>query len=116
MASGVIFLSEVIKKMAAPDKYGKAVPFSISWRTMNRYSKKGGKLMSSKNAVLVMKEKTGAPTIETLRFAPNLPKPARRNPNHWDNKTRNIRIEGRPNPIKIHINNIITFNGMQVVY
>ena len=114
-----VFLTKVLEAMRTPSSEGRAVPFDISYRTLNRNSKTGGKLKYHENAKLVMKEKQLDPhSIQALRhFKPSAEKKntARKNPQHFTNKTRNIRLENGEIK-KIHINHIITFNGKKVIY
>ena len=116
MLAEIIYLKDVLQQMKTPDKDGQAVPFSIKVRTLNRFSKKGGKLNTYPEARLVMKEKQERITsVNALRsMAPRVLK-ERKKPNHFDNKTRNIRMpDGQKR--KIHIRYIIEFNGKKVIY
>ena len=111
-----IFLKEVLETMKTLDADGRAVPFSISVRTLNRYSKTGGKLKKFPKAKMVMKEENpNANSDMALRIKPKKPT-ARKNPNHQQNKTRNIKILPQGNIITIHIRYIIEFNGKKVIY
>lgn len=112
-----IFLKDVLSTMSTLDDKGRAVPFSISFRTLNRNSKTGGKLVTYEQAKLVIKEENlNTNSINNLRTQPKRKTNVRRNPNHWDNKTRNIKVLPSNNIRKIHINHIITFNNQNVVY
>lgn len=111
-----IYLKDVLLQMKTPDDNGQAVPFSIKTRTLNRYSKKGGKLNSYPDARLVMNEKQERITsVAALRSMQPKVLKERKNPHHFQNKTRNIRL---PNGMKkkIHIRFIIEFNGQKVIY
>ena len=111
-----IYLKDVLQQMKTPDADGKAIPFSIKVRTLNRYTKKGGKLNTYENAKLVMQEKqervTSIIALRTLQ--PKFLKD-RKKPNHFTNKTRNIRLPNGEKK-KIHIRFIIEFNGKKVIY
>lgn len=115
MLQQTLFLKDVLKTMRTLDANGKAVPFSISFRTLNRNSKTGGKLITYPEAKLVIKEENKkATSFNSLRVVSNRKTTIKRSPNHFDNKTRNIKLPD--NTIKkIHINHIITFNGKKVV-
>lgn len=116
--SETVFLKDVLSDMATLDKNGRAKPFSISYRTLNRNSKTGGKLVEIDRAKLCMREEfqNHSPSTELLRYAkPQKPK-LKKNPNHWDNKTRNIKTIPEGKIRKIHINHIISFNSKKVVY
>lgn len=113
----VVYLSEVLKKMSTLDDQGRAVPFSISFRTLNRYSKTGGKLINYPKAKLVIKEDfKDKNSIKSLQTKPLPRTNIKRNPNHWENNTRNIKVLPQGDIKKIHIKHIISFNGKKVVY
>lgn len=113
--NNTFFLSEVLLKMSTLNSDGRAVPFSISVRTCNRWSKTGGKILSYPVAKMVMKEKNKKEnSIASLSHRANRVV-SKRNPNHWDNKTRNIKLPSGEIK-KINILFIISFNGKKVVY
>ena len=117
MERETIFLKDVLSTMRTLDSDGKAVNFSISFRTFNSNSKTGGKLKVYEKAKQVIKEENkNVITTNSLRYKPNKKSKVRRNPNHWDNKTRNIKVLPQGDIRKVHINNIITFNNKTVVY
>jgi hypothetical protein len=103
--------------MRTPNAEGRAVKFDISVRTLNKNSKTGGKLNEYTQAKLVMHEKGLDPnSIYALQnFKPFKDKKEKKNPQHFSNKTRNIRLENG-DVKKIHINYIINFNGKKVIY
>ncbi|MDO6813824.1 hypothetical protein [Tenacibaculum soleae] len=116
MLAETIYLKDVLQQMKTPDKDGQAVPFAIKVRTLNRYSKKGGKLNSYTEARLVMKEKQERITsVEALRTMQPKVLKERKNPHHFQNKTRNIRLSNGERK-KIHIRFIIEFNNKKVIY
>lgn len=112
-----IYLNEVLEIMRTPNSEGRAVKFDISYRTFNKNSKTGGKLNYHEDAKLVMAEKpSDQAEIYALMKAPSEKKEViRKNPNHFKNKTRNIRLENGDIK-KIHIKYIITFNGKKVIF
>jgi hypothetical protein len=118
MAEQTIYLNEVLKIMRTPNEEGRAVRFDISYRTLNRNSKTGGKLKVRKNAKLMMKEE-GLDPNSTYALRHFMPKEKvetfKKSPQHYQNKTRNIRLENG-NIRKLHINHIITFNDKKVIY
>tara|TARA_R110002124_G_scaffold193013_1_gene360283 strand:- start:10 stop:360 length:351 start_codon:yes stop_codon:yes gene_type:complete len=116
MLAETIYLKDVLQQMKTPDKDGQAVPFSMKTRTLNRYTKQGGKLKTYPEARLVMKEKQERITdvIALRSMAPRVIK-ERKNPHHFDNKTRNIRLANGEKR-KIHIRYIIDFNDKKVIY
>ncbi len=102
--------------MRTPNKDGRAVPFDISVRTLNKNSKTGGKLNTYRKAKLVMKEKGLDPnSIYALQHFGPRKEVIKKNPQHFTNKTRNIRLENGEIK-KVQINHIITFNGKKVIY
>lgn len=99
-------LSEVLTEMKKLDSNKNPVPFSIVFRTYNRQNKYGGKLVSEQNATLLQAPKTPG----KIRLSQNT---AFKNPNHFANRTRNIKTsEGIK---KVNIFFIIEFNGYQVI-
>lgn len=111
----MISLREVLTEIDKKDTKGNAVPFSCLVYTLNRNSKKGGRLIAYKNAKLLKGKSSKKPTLTSLEIsASTLPK-SKRNPNHFKNATRNIEL---PNGDikKIHIRYIDTFNGKKMVY
>ena len=117
MLQQYIYLNEVLQTMSTLDANGFAVPFSISFRTLNRNSKTGGKLINYPKAKLVIKEENkNINSLQSLRTVNTRKTTIQRNPNHWENKTRNIKVLPQGNIKKIHINHIIEFNNKTVVY
>lgn len=96
-----MLLSEVLEKM-------KEAPFNLEMRTFNRYNKTGGKTVIYRNAELLRPPKKKG----LVRLADPTPF---KNPNHFENRTRNIKLED--GEIKtIHIIFIIRFNGYLVIF
>ncbi|WP_417365910.1 hypothetical protein [Flavobacterium beibuense] len=110
----VIFLRQVLELMKRTDENGNAIPFDIEFRTFNKNNKSGGRMHSFKGAKMLMGKKLkGKEFIEAEHFYRQGKK--RKNPNHWDNKTRNIETPtGRIEKVKIRY--ITNFNGKQVCY
>ncbi|TQI71809.1 hypothetical protein JM79_2758 [Gramella sp. Hel_I_59] len=110
--------AEVLKIMRTPNEEGRAVPFDISYRTFNRNSKTGGKMVHLENVKLVMKEKGLDPdsvyALKNFKPSEEQKEKIRKNPNHFGNKTRNIRLENGK-VTKIGILWIKEFNGKTVV-
>jgi hypothetical protein len=94
---------------------GEAPLFSIKFRTYNKFSKTGGALKHYPAAKLVMKEESkNHNSIESLRSKPK-PVVNRKNPNHFENKTRNLSLPTGEKR-KINIRYIIEFNNQKVIY
>lgn len=107
-----IFFKDVLAKMREKDSGEKPIPFSIEWRTFNKQNKMGGKLKIESNAILCMKSTVKKNIVQSLKFQPI--QKERKNPNHWDNKTRNIELSN--GEVKtIGILTITKFNGLNVV-
>jgi hypothetical protein len=88
-------LSEMLKR--GPD--GNFIPFSITWVTYNQKEKTGGEKITLNEAVFY-----GGPSKKD--------KP--RNPNHFDNYTRNIRAYHGDRIMKVHVDLITRFNGKRI--
>ncbi|WP_421811748.1 hypothetical protein [Flagellimonas sp.] len=117
MSKDTIYLNEVLEQMKAFDDKGRAVPFSIKARTLNRNSRTGGKLLEYEKVKLVMPEENpNVDSVESLRTKRKSMSGIRRNPAHFENKTRNIKVLPSGDIKKIHIRYIIEFNGQKVIY
>ena len=117
MAADTIYLADVLEQMRTLGPDGKAVPFSISVRTWQRFSKTGGALKNWAKAKMVMKEENpNLNSILSLRQKPKQRTVLKRNPEHFENKTRNIKVLPEGKIRKIHIRLITMFNGKKVIY
>lgn len=103
-----IYLSEVLGEMRKLTENKQPVPFSISVRSFNLQNKRGGKLIHYENAVLMQppKQKGAKRLADATHF---------KNPNHWENRTRNIKLENGEIK-KINILFVDSFNGKKVVF
>jgi len=119
MVEESIYINEVLETMRTPNYEGRAVTFDISWRTYNRHSKTGGKHKYAENAKLVMQEKQIDPhsvfALKNFKTSEKKKEVIKKNPNHYEHKTRNIRLESGEVK-KIHYRYIETFNGKKVLY
>lgn len=114
MVKEAIKLKEALSIMRRLDKEGEPFPFSCQVRTFNRQSKKGGRLLSISQAILLPLSGGNSQTpasVESLKFI----SPAKRSPNHYENKTRNIKLPNG-NVKKINLNFLISINSLQVTY
>lgn len=101
-----MFLSEVLAEMKKLDEKKNPIPFTIDVRTLNRYNKSGGRYVTHPSAELLQPP----PRKGVKRLAD----PTEfKNPNHFKNRTRNIKVNGEI--IKINILFIIRFNGYSVL-
>jgi len=101
-----IFLREVLHDMKKLDSLKNPVRFDVSVREFNRQNKSGGTYRQYKNCMLLQPAKNSQG---------KKPADASKNPRHWENKTRNIKLENGEIK-KINILYIITYNGKKVVY
>lgn len=107
-----ISLKEALAIVDAVDEIGRPLPFDITFRTLQRNSKTGGKLYTYKQVVKYRKLKSDNPN-----YLKQVQTPAKRhrNPNHFANRTRNLELQN--GDIKtVHIRLIITVNGLKVIY
>ena len=96
-----VFLKDVLAEMRKLDQRKKPIPFTITVRTYNKQNSFGGKLCTY----------TGATLMQHPRHKQDFEK----NPNHWQNKTRNIKLSDGTIK-KICILFIVAFNGKEVIY
>ncbi len=86
--------------------------FSIRFYTANKSTGKGGQRIEVEKAVLHKKKKDTNPndaqSVETTTHK-------RRNPQHYRNATRNIKIVSSGQIRKVHIWLITEFNGKKVI-
>lgn len=101
-----MFLNDALKLMKQLDKNKNPIPFDIEIRTGNRYNKTGGRYVVHKDAELLQAPKNKG----VKRLADPTPF---KNPNHFKNHTRNIKVAG--NIVTINIFFIIRVNGILVV-
>lgn len=97
-----LFLKEALQIMKCLDNQKNPIPFNLKVRQYNRQSKNGGKIKYYENVTLLQQAKNknasgGSP------------------PRHWENRTRNIKLQNGDIQ-KIHILFIIELNGQKVVY
>lgn len=113
--NGTISLKDALAIIDLKDKDGYPVPFDISFRTLQRNSKTGGRLVAYKGAThltsLPKKKLSNQQIVDDLQR----PERTKRNPNHFTNRTRNIK---KPNGeiAKVHIRLIVSINNQNVVY
>ncbi|WP_340074542.1 hypothetical protein [Leptobacterium sp. I13] len=107
-----ISLNGAIAIIDKVDGAGKAVPFDIAFRSLQRNSKTGGKFYEYKQARKFRSEKSNKHlSIKTVQTAEII----KRNPNHFHNRTRNLVLQNGDIK-KIHIRLIISINGQKVIY
>lgn len=107
-------MRQVLEEIEKKDNCGNAIPFDIEVWTFNKNNKSGGVLKKYVGAKLLMGEKLkGKKFIEAEHFY--RPTRIRKNPNHWNNKTRNVELASG-HIRKLNILYIKKFNGLHVIY
>jgi len=110
-----IGLKEALHIIEQKDSDGFPIPFKISFRTLQRNSKTGGRLVTYIGATILTsvpkQRKSNKQIIEDLQK----PERANKKPNHSANRTRNIQ-KANGEIAKIHIRLIDSINNKKVVY
>jgi hypothetical protein len=99
--------------MEAQDGEGYSIPFSLKIVTYDEQKQTGGDLIEFESAEICRSGKTSRRdrfNSEAVAKAEQI----RKNPNHRDNLTRNIRLLPSGNIRKIHIHHILRLNGERV--
>lgn len=104
--------SECLEIINRKDKNGNPVPFDANIYTLNRNSKKGGLLKKYKNIKLLAWNKQQI-TLKGLTKVAQSEVRIIRNPNHFQNRTRNIEVSDSEIK-KIHLRLIDSINGKKV--
>ena len=110
-----ISLSDALKNIEQKDAEGFPIPFNISYRTLNRNSKTGGRLVTYLGATILTslpkQRKSNAAVLIDLQT----PQKFLKNPDHFKNRTRNIH-KANGEIAKVHIRLIKSINNKDVVY
>lgn len=109
-----ITLKEALSIIDRVDEHGRAIPFDIAFRSLNKNSSTGGKLYEYKQVVKHRSTKK-ALTKQDLLADVLRPAKAEKNPNHFLNRTRNLQLQNKEIK-KIHIRLIISINSNKVIY
>lgn len=112
--SETIFLSEALKIIDRQDKIGGAIPFDLTFRSLQRNSKTGGKLYTYEQVKKYRKKKYEHSETAMLNAVQSGERP-QKNPNHFANRTRNLELQNGEIK-KIHIRLIISINGKTIIY
>lgn len=99
--------------LKTPD--GFAVPFDIEFRKYSAQSKTGGAYRVYNDARLLISKPTNKSLKKSALEKLFAPDKARKNPNHWENQTRNLELANGEIK-KINIRFIVKFNGKNVIY
>lgn len=113
MQHQTISLKSALEIMRRTDSENEPVPFDCSVRTFNKTTKKGGKLKEY-SKVKLLPLSTGLSLKDSLEDLQKIAVESR-NPNHFENKTRNIKTSSGQ-VRKINLNFLITVNGLYVTY
>ena len=96
----IISIRDMLNTMMMRGQDGQLIPFSIVFVTADLKKGTGGDRITFDSAVFV-----GGPTKRTDK---------KRNPNHYNNMTRNIRHVNSDRITTIHPHLVIRFNGMGI--
>lgn len=96
------------------DSAGEAICFDITFRSLQRNSKTGGKLYEYKGVKKYISKKVDLSKKSLLKVASTTAS-VKRNPNHFSNRTRNLELQNGDIK-KVHVRLIITINGKKVIY
>lgn len=111
---GMIFLRQVLIEIEKLDENKKPITFELEARTFNSNNKTGGRLVVYTSAKALQRKKLKGEIFNPFEHDYRQFR-VRRNPNHWDNRTRNI--ETKAGMIKkVKILYITKFNGLEVIY
>lgn len=124
MEIGTITLKEALDIFNRRDSKGMFVPFDISFRTFSKTTKKGGQLKVYEGVKWLPSAKPDTDETTKVIYSPSYkevvaallaPVKANKDPNHFENRTRNIEL---PNGDirKINIDYIILVNNFKVIY
>ena len=109
-----ISLKNAVAIIDRVDASGNAIPFYLTFRTYQKFSKTGGKLLEY-NQVKKLRSKKTIPSNASLLVAVQTPVATKRNPNHYANRTRNLELQNGDKK-KIHIRLIMSINGQKIYY
>jgi hypothetical protein len=115
MNSNYIRLWDVLEIMDAVDTDGKPIRFQIKFVTADRFKKTGGEIIELKDATKCsIRTRKGEEIFPERKNVADSDRIAK-NPNHWINATRNVRLPNGQKR-KLHIRLIIEFNHKKVCY
>lgn len=105
-----ILLKDALREIDRVDESKNPIPFACRFVTADRKRNTGGEIITVVNAVKCVGKKDGE-----IVFLGRETAAPRRNPNHYENATRNIALQNGAIR-KMHIRLIIEFNGQKVIY
>jgi hypothetical protein len=108
-------LELALRIMDAKDENGYPIPFNIAFRTLQRNSKTGGRLVTYYGATILTSLPKQKKSKNQILKELTLPLQNRKNPNHFENRTRNIQKQNGE-IAKIHIRLIDSINDKKIVY
>ena len=101
--------------MDSLDGRGRPTRFQAKFITANRTTREGGEIIEVKDACKCPVRTKNGQEIYPERKNLQAPERITKNPNHWENSTRNIKLPNGQKR-KLHIRLIIEFNNMKVCY
>lgn len=107
-------MRQVLEELEKTNAKGETFFFDIEYRMFNSNNKTGGSYKKIRAKLLKAKKLKGKvfnPYEHAFRNIRD-----RRNPNHWDNVTRNFELEKTGLIRKIKIRYITRINGVEVAY
>ena len=115
MNTSFIRLWEALEIMDSLDAHGRPQRFQVKFVTANRTTREGGEIIEVKDASKCPVTTRNGQEIFPERKTGQMQEKITRNPNHWENSTRNIRLPNGQKR-KLHIRLIIEFNNKKVCY
>tara|TARA_B100001059_G_C17794213_1_gene562040 strand:- start:1475 stop:1816 length:342 start_codon:yes stop_codon:yes gene_type:complete len=109
-----ISFSKAMQIIDRVDKSANSIPFDIAFRTLNRNSKKGGRLLIYRQVKKHRPKKSTLSRVSLLASVHSGCK-VKRNPNHQNNRTRLLELQNGELK-KIHIRLIDSVNGKKMHY
>ena len=109
-----ISLKNAVAIIDMVDASGNAIPFDLTFRTYQKFSKTGGKLLRY-NQVKKLRSKKSTPSESSMLVAVQSPTGVKRKPRHYENRTRNLELQNGEIK-KIHIRLITSINEKKIYY
>ena len=109
-----IFLKDALEIIDRQDKEGRSIPFDLTFRSLQRNSKTGGKLYTY-DQVKKYRKKKYVHSKTAMINAVQSGGAVKKSPNHFENRTRNLELQNGEIK-KIHIRLMISINGQTIIY
>lgn len=108
----MISLKDALDAMNKLDQFERPVPFSLVYCTFSRQRQAGGELIKIERAIINKPLKKSAQKKVAALAAKN----GGQQTQHFNNKTRNIKLMPSGEIRKFRIRMLLEFNGQQVIY